>query len=93
MAPTVRFHAKVSGYVQGVSFRYYTLRQAQTLALTGFVRNQDDGSVEVVAEGEQTDADKLLAWLHAGPPAAEVVQVQVQWQKPQGKFKRFEVLA
>lgn len=91
MSDTVRFHAQIYGYVQGVSFRYYTLRQAQDLGLSGYVRNCYDGSVEVVAEGEREAVDKLLSWLHHGPPSAEVQRVDVEWQEPQGKFRRFEV--
>ena len=91
MSEIVRFHAKIYGYVQGVSFRYYTLRQAQALSVNGYVRNCSDGGVEVVAEGEREAVEKLLAWLRIGPPAAEVERVEVEWQEPQGKFRRFEV--
>jgi len=90
MSETVRFHAQVYGYVQGVSFRYYAFREAVVLAITGYVRNCMDGSVEVVAEGPRVAADKFLSWLHVGPPAAEVERVDVEWQKPQGKFTKFE---
>jgi len=91
MSDIVRLHAKVHGMVQGVSFRYYTLRQAQTLGVNGYVRNRWDGSVEVVAEGERDAMDKLLAWLHTGPGAAEVERVEIEWQKPRGDLRHFEV--
>ncbi|MBC7232969.1 MAG: acylphosphatase [Chloroflexi bacterium] len=91
MPDTVRLHARVYGLVQGVSFRYYTLRKAQTLGLTGYVRNRWDGSVEVVAEGERAAVDQLLSWLHVGPPSAEVERVEFEWQKPLGEFRQFEV--
>jgi acylphosphatase len=91
MSEIVRFHALVHGYVQGVSFRYYAFRQAASLALTGYVRNCEDGGVEVVAEGPREAADKLLAWLHVGPPSAEVGHVDVEWQRPLRKFTKFEV--
>ena len=91
MSEIVRFHAQVHGYVQGVSFRYYAFRQAASLALTGYVRNSADGSVEVVAEGPREAADKLLSWLRVGPPAAEVGRVDVEWQRPLGRLTKFEV--
>ena len=78
--------------MQGVSFRYYTLRQAASLGVVGWVRNRyDDGSVEVVAEGEHTAVNKLLSWLHRGPPSADVQKVDVEWETHTGEFQRFEV--
>jgi acylphosphatase len=91
MSDLVRLHARVYGLVQGVSFRYYTLRRASELGVGGFVRNHWDGSVEVVAEGERGAVDRLLSWLHSGPPSAEVERVDSQWEKPSGEFRRFEV--
>jgi acylphosphatase len=91
MPDIVRLHARVRGQVQGVSFRYYTLRRASELHLVGFVRNHWDGSVEVVAEGEREAVDQLLSWLHSGPPSAYVEGVDSQWEKPSGAFRRFEV--
>jgi len=91
MSDTVRLHAKVYGLVQGVGFRYYTLRQAQILGVTGYVRNRWDGTVEVVAEGQRETVDKLLSWLRRGPPSARVEKVEAQWETPQGEFRGFEV--
>lgn len=91
MPDRVRLCATVHGLVQGVSFRYYTLHKARALGLTGLVRNLWDGSVEVVAEGEREAAEELLAWLHIGPPAAQVERVDVQWETPRGEFRSFEV--
>jgi acylphosphatase len=86
-----RLHATVHGRVQGVSFRYYTQRRARDLGLVGYVRNQWDGTVEVVAEGQQPKVEELLAYLHVGPRAAFVTQVDAQWPMPTGQFDRFEV--
>ena len=92
MAELVRLHARIHGFVQGVSFRYYTLRQAASLGVVGWARNRyDDGSVEVVAEGERTAVNKLLSWLHRGPPSADVQKVEVEWEAHTGEFQRFEV--
>lgn len=65
----------VRGRVQGVSFRASTAEQAECLGLQGWVCNQPDGSVYLEAEGEADALEELLDWLHQGPPAAEVTQV------------------
>ena len=87
----VRLYAVVHGLVQGVNFRYYTALEARRLGVVGYVRNQWDGTVEVVAEGERSLVEQLLAFLHRGPRWAAVEQVNVQWQSPTGEFRRFEV--
>ena len=87
----VRLSAKIHGFVQGVSFRYYTLRQAQTLRLYGYVRNCFDGTVEVVAEGDRRAVEELLSWLHRGPRGAQVDKVDSEWQESRKEFRRFEV--
>jgi acylphosphatase len=66
----------VSGRVQGVGFRYFTLREARALGLSGFVRNQPDGTVEVVAEGAAELLATLADRLRDGPAFAEVVAVE-----------------
>jgi len=66
---------KVSGRVQGVFFRASTQREAQRLELTGWVRNTDDGGVELVACGSTHALAELEKWLHQGPPQASVTQV------------------
>ena len=91
MPDTVRLRARIHGFVQGVSFRYYTLRQAQGLGVHGYVRNCWDGTVEVVAEGEREAVNKLLSWLHVGPSYAEVEKVDFEWEEPRGDLTRFEV--
>lgn len=73
----VRRAATVTGRVQGVSFRWYTERRAQELGLTGWVRNHDDGSVRLEAQGPEAAVAELVAWLHEGPPHARVTGVQV----------------
>lgn len=65
----------VTGHVQGVSFRAYTQRKAQQLRLTGYARNLDDGSVEVLAIGPAHAIAELEDWLHEGPPMARVESV------------------
>ena len=71
-------HCLVTGRVQGVWYRAATREQAQRLALDGWVRNLEDGSVEVVAAGEPAAIGALCAWLWQGPRAARVDSVTVE---------------
>jgi len=91
MSAEVRLHAVVHGRVQGVSFRYYTSQRARELGLVGYVRNQADGTVEVVAEGERDVVESLLTFLRTGRRPAFVTQVETRWPRPTGTFDRFEV--
>lgn len=86
-----RLHAVVDGTVQGVGFRMFVLEYAQTLSLTGWVRNTYDGLVEVTAEGPQTNLEKLLDKLRTGPRAAFVTEVKKEWQPATGEFVSFVV--
>jgi DNA ligase D-like protein (predicted 3'-phosphoesterase) len=76
--------AVVRGAVQGVFFRETTLRRAQELGVTGWVRNAEDDSVLVHAEGEESQVEELLAFLREGPPHAQVEEVEVEPVKPEG---------
>ena len=71
------FRARVTGRVQGVGFRWSAVREARRLGLRGWVRNADDGSVEVEAEGAPAALADFLAWLHQGPAGAVVSGVEV----------------
>jgi acylphosphatase len=88
-----RLHAVVEGYVQGVGFRYFVHDTAQSLRLTGWVRNRWDGSVEVVAEGSRPILEKLLTALYRGPRAADVHGVQPEWLPASAEFRDFSVRA
>ena len=67
----------VSGRVQGVGFRWFVEREAATLEITGWVRNRDDGSVEVMATGTSEKLSALHRRLREGPRAARVDEVAV----------------
>lgn len=86
-----RLEAIVHGLVQGVNFRYFTLRRAGELGLVGYVRNRWDGTVEVVAEGEEGKLKRLLEFLKVGPSSARVREVDAHWREPGHQFTRFEV--
>ena len=75
--PVVRRAVAVTGRVQGVSFRYHTVQQAERLGLTGWVRNHHDGSVRLEVQGPEGVISDLVRWLHEGPPHARVDGVQV----------------
>lgn len=87
----VRLHVYVSGVVQGVGFRYFTLKTAQQLALVGWVRNLSDGSVEVVAEGRKAVLEAFLAELKRGPQWSRVENVRHTWYPARGEFNKFDV--
>ena len=72
---TTRTHAIISGTVQGVFFRASAQREARKLDLTGWVKNLPDGTVELEAQGESENVDRLLEWCWQGPPEAEVARV------------------
>jgi acylphosphatase len=84
-------HATVQGDVQGVGFRAFVLDNALRLGLTGWVRNRDNGDVEVWAEGDRADLDKLLDQLRKGPRASHVINVNFKWDSASGKYSRFNV--
>lgn len=90
MAVTRAF-LSISGRVQGVWYRASAQAKAAELGLTGWVRNRDDGSVEVAAEGERAVLVALIAWAHDGPPGARVRAVDVRWEAPSGGFSGFAV--
>lgn len=84
-----RWQLRVSGKVQGVSYRAYTEQKAQELGLTGQVRNLPDGQVEIIAEGAQAELEALKDWCFSGPPQARVDDVAVKTQTPTGEFSDF----
>lgn len=74
-----RLDASVRGMVQGVGFRYFVLREARGLGLDGWVANEADGSVHVVADGPRHRLEALLDLLREGPPASLVERVTTNW--------------
>jgi acylphosphatase len=88
----VRLSARAWGRVQGVGYRYFVIRQARSLGLKGHTRNLDDGSVEIVAEGEEAELRQLLALLKSGPSGARVDGVDAFWGQAQGDYHSFDIL-
>ena len=81
----IRYKIKVKGKVQGVFYRASTQAKAKELGLSGWVKNADDGSVLIEAEGEDQKLQKLLEWCRQGPGAAVVNDVEYEEIEPHGK--------
>ncbi|HEY8280746.1 MAG TPA: acylphosphatase [Bdellovibrionota bacterium] len=81
---------QIRGKVQGVFFRDSMRQVAQRLALSGWVRNRQDGSVEAWVQGEEQAVDEILAWAQHGPPSAKVDQVESHSQEPDSALQDFK---
>ena len=84
-------HLVISGLVQGVGYRYFCYRAASRLKLTGGVKNNRDGTVEVEAEGERSLLEDLIKELKVGPFGASVRDMKIEWGKWTGKWDSFMV--
>ena len=82
---TKRARVVVSGFVQGVGFRYATRGRASSLGVAGWVRNRPDGRVEAVFEGDPERVESMVAWCRRGPAGADVDGVDVCWEAPAGE--------
>jgi acylphosphatase len=87
-----RVHAFVSGRVQGVFFRDFTMNSARSLGLKGLARNMSDGRVEVIAEGDRDALMKLAERLKKGSTYARVDKVDVRWEEFMGEFQDFRII-
>ena len=77
-----RARVVIRGRVQGVFFRAEARDRARSLGLAGWVRNNPDGTVEAVFEGDRGRVDSMLAWCRRGPALAQVDDVEVGWEEP-----------
>ena len=92
MAELASVRVVVYGCVQGVFFRAFASRQATKLGLSGYVRNLPTGeAVEVQAEGERKQLEKLIGSLEVGPPPARVERVVTNWSKYTGSYFGFSI--
>lgn len=87
----IRLHAQIDGYVQGVGFRMFVQDEAIALGLVGWVRNLWGGGVEVTAEGEKENLERLLTALYRGPHGATVTDVDPEWEPATGEFRDFRI--
>lgn len=81
-AELVKVRLKIVGRVQGVFYRQTTKDRAIALGLSGWVKNDADGAVSVEAVGPVDRVDELILWCHAGPPSAQVREVEVHSREP-----------
>jgi len=85
------FHIVVSGRVQGVGYRYSTVRTAAKYRVFGWVRNNSDGSVELECEGNSKDIDNFIKWLKVGPAGARVTSIEIKEKQYQGIYPNFAI--
>lgn len=86
-----RLSARITGRVQGVGFRNFTRTRARRLGVTGWVRNERDGSVRLEAEGEREALDALVEAVQRGPRMARVEDVDTDWSDATDEFETFRV--
>jgi acylphosphatase len=84
-------YIKITGRVQGVGFRYFTMKQANLFGLNGYVKNRSDGSVEVEVEGEKEIIDKFKSVLEQGPGFSSVEKVDMSQHPYTAKYNKFTV--
>lgn len=87
-----RLLLRIRGRVQGVWYRASARERAQQLGVTGWVTNRPDGSVELCAEGPRPKLERLLAWCHQGPPAADVNLVDPEWLPATDEYDGFKIV-
>ena len=88
-----RLEATARGRVQGVGFRYFIFRRGMDLGVTGWVSNESDGSVRVVAEGSRGLLEALLEDMERGPAGAIVERVNATWGAATGTLRDFGIRA
>lgn len=92
MADMARLSSIVYGQVQGVYFRYFVRNTARGLGLKGYVRNLGSGdAIEVQAEGEKPQLNRLLEQLKRGPPGARVSRMEIDWSDYSEQFTDFRI--
>ena len=88
---TLTVNMKITGKVQGVGFRYFVLRQAQELGITGRVSNKSNGDVEAFAQGEKADLEQFIAKVKEGPSFSRVEDVSLNWLNEAEQYFGFEI--
>ncbi len=84
-------YLKIYGDVHGVGFRYQTKRFAESLSLTGLVRNAPNRIVEVLAQGEKQNLEKLISWVRHSAPGS-VTKAELQWLPTKERYTNFQIL-
>ena len=82
----------IKGKVQGVGYRYFTLKKAQELHIIGWVRNQSDGTVALFGQGNKNNLELLIEILQQGPSFSKVDDVIVNWEHAQAEYIDFVII-
>lgn len=82
----------VQGTVQGIFFRQFVKGHADDLKIVGFVRNLENGNVEIIVEGEDGQIERLIGFVKKGPEHAQIRHVEINERKWSGDFKEFKIL-
>jgi acylphosphatase len=90
--PLKRAHIEIFGRVQGVGFRFFAQQMAMKYRIDGYVRNTLQGTVEVVAEGDEESLAKFIEELRKGPPSARVRDMKIVWGEAKGDLRGFRVV-
>ena len=85
------YQIKISGMVQGVFFRDSAKQEAKKLGLVGYAKNLADGSVEIVACGDEEKIKEFISWCRQGPDSAKVEKTEIS-ETPFQNFKDFQIL-
>ena len=87
-----RVYIKIHGRVQGVGFRFAAIEKAQDLDIKGWIRNSEDGTVEITAEGDEENLNKFINWCRRGPFFAKVTKRDLTYSEPTNDFQGFNLL-
>ncbi|OGI90232.1 hypothetical protein A2911_02410 [Candidatus Nomurabacteria bacterium RIFCSPLOWO2_01_FULL_40_15] len=91
-----QLHSVVTGEVQGVMFRDFVQRKARSLGIVGTVKNQPNGSVEVIAVGEKERLEELLKMMHKGPLLTRIRNrvdgISIEWGESTQNFYDFKII-
>ena len=87
-----RCHIFISGRVQGVGYRSFTMSTADSLRLKVFVHNLEEGRVEIIVEGKEKEILEFIKRLKKGPFFASVDRIEVSWEDSKNEFKDFFVM-
>jgi acylphosphatase len=81
----------ISGFVQGVGFRYYILKHAQELGITGYTQNIVTGEVQTIVEGEVSQIEELFSIIKVGPRSSKVKNARIYWSDNKDEFSSFQI--
>lgn len=87
-----RIILKIHGRVQMVMYRDSALRRAKKLKLTGWVKNEPDKTVLIIAEGAEKELKEFIIWCYNGPILAKVSKIDAEWKEATGEFNSFEII-